>query len=123
MADKVVELHGVRILDIATAGPVLQTDRDAVTLIGDALGHQASLVMLPTTRLDDTFFDLSTRIAGEFFQKFVNYGVRLVIVGDIAGRIAESKSLRDFVRECNQGQQIWFVATIDAAVARLNAPH
>jgi hypothetical protein len=121
MTDNVLEVHGVRILNVATTGSTLQTDRDAVTLIGDALGHQASLVMLPTTRLDDAFFDLSTRIAGEFFQKFVNYGMRLVIVGDIARHTAESKSLRDFVYEANRGDRIWFLPSASELDSRLRS--
>jgi hypothetical protein len=102
--------HGERILVIDATGPALRTNRDATDLIGDAMGQQATMVVLPVSRLDDAFFDLSTRIAGEFFQKFVNYGVRLAIVGDISDRIAASGSLRDLVYESNRGNRIWLVA-------------
>jgi hypothetical protein len=115
MTDNVIEIHGARILAIGADGPTLSTDRDAVTLIGDAFGHQATLVLLPTTRLDHAFFDLSTRIAGDFFQKFVNYGM-----GDIVRRTAESESLRDFVYEANRGDRIWFVASQSELESRLN---
>ncbi len=115
------ELHGVCVLEYALEGSAIRTDRDAVTLIGDALGHQATLVLLPVSRLDDDFFDLSTRIAGEFFQKFVNYGMQLVIVGDISRRTAESKSLRDFVYEANRGERIWFVMNREELEKRLGS--
>jgi hypothetical protein len=71
--------------------------------------------------LDDGFFDLSTRVAGEIAQKFVNYRRRLVVVGDIERRLLGSQSLRDFVRECNRGRQIWFVRDTEALASRLQA--
>jgi len=119
MTSDFLELHGVRVLEVASSGPALRTDRDAVTLIGDAMGHQARLVLLPIERLDDDFFDLSTRIAGEVVQKFVNYGMQLVIVGDISRYTAASTSLRDFVYEVNRGDRIWFVANRNELEKRL----
>jgi len=32
----------------------------------------------------DDFFDLSTGLAGEILQKFVNYHVKIAIVGDFS---------------------------------------
>ena len=56
---------------------------DALDLIGAAfLG--AEVVAVPASRLDDDFFSLGTRFAGEIMQKFVNYRLRLVVVGDIS---------------------------------------
>jgi len=52
-------------------------------------------------------------------QKFVNYRLRLVIVGDIAAYTAGSTALRDLVTESNRGKQIWFVPDLDALAARL----
>jgi len=119
MTVKCYEFHGVRVLEIAPDGPALRTDRDAVTLIGDAMGHEARLVLLPIERLDDDFFDLSTRIAGEVVQKFVNYGMRLAILGDISRYTSASTSLRDFVYEANRGDRIWFVANRNELETRL----
>ena len=84
---KVYERHGERIAECAPDGPKLSTDRDAAALIGDALGRRASTVVLPVTRLDNAFFQLRTRIAGQIVQKFANYRLRLAIVGDIAKHV------------------------------------
>lgn len=65
----------------------------------------------------EDFFKLSTRIAGEVVQKFVNYGYRLVIIGDFSGY--ESKSLRDYMYECNNGGHLYFVADEDEALKKL----
>ena len=68
------------------------------------LGAAAGRVAIPVARLDPAFFQLATRLAGEVAQKFVNYRIRLAIVGDISPQCAQSKALRDFVHESNQGQ-------------------
>ncbi len=113
------DLHGVRVLACAPDGKKLQSDRDAVELIGEAIEHRASLILIPTERLDDDFFRLRTRIAGEMIQKFVNYRLRVAIVGDISGHMEKSSALRDFVYESNRGDQVWFVANLEELDQRL----
>ena len=67
--------------------------------------------------LPESFFDLKTRLAGEILQKFSNYRVKLAIVGDFDGY--SSKALADFIRECNRGNQVFFVSDIDTAIAKM----
>ena len=71
-------------------------------------------------RLGDAFFQLSTRVAGEAVQKFVNYGIRLAVVGDISAHVAASNALRDFVRESNRGRHVWFVDSLEELERRLS---
>jgi hypothetical protein len=94
-------------------GGKLRTERDATDLIGRAFSQGAKLVAIPVVRLDEDFFRLKTRVLGEFIQKFVNYQVRLAIVGDISKHIAESDALRDFVYESNRADHVWFVNDLD----------
>jgi hypothetical protein len=114
------ELHGVPIFECAAHGPELRNDRDAVDVISEAWGHQAQFIVIPTGRLGDDFFRLSTRIAGEVIQKFLTYGLRVAIVGDISRHVGESSSLRDFVYESNRGDRVWFVANHDELDQRLS---
>lgn len=100
-------------------GPRLSTGQDATDIIGDAYGSDVAVIALPAARLTDEFFDLSTRLAGEFVQKFVNYGVALAIVGDISAHVAASTALRDFVYESNRGRHLWFVDSLEALAERL----
>jgi hypothetical protein len=58
-------------------------------------------------------------VAGGVVQKFVNYRLRLAIVGDVAEHVTASTALRDFVREANRGGQTWFVADEAELAARL----
>ncbi len=97
------------VLYCAVEGATLQTEQDAVDMIGSAFEAGAQCVVVPVGRLGTDFFDLSTRVAGGFIQKFVTYRRRLVVLGDISDYLARSKSLRDFVYECNAGDYLWFV--------------
>jgi len=114
------DLHGFQVFECPAEGPPLRSDRDATDLIGTARSHGASLIAIPTSRLDDDFFQLRTRIAGEILQRFVTYRVRVAIVGDISRHLSDSSALRDFVRECNRGDQIWFVSDLAELARRLS---
>jgi Domain of unknown function (DUF4180) len=113
MPDRSYVLEGVRIFECAAEGTPLRSGRDATDLMSMAWEHRATLVAIPAERLGDDFFRLKTGVAGEIVQKFVNYHLPLAIVGDISRYLDESTALRDFVRESNRGNQVWFVASID----------
>ena len=113
------ELHGVRIFLCSTEGPPLLSDRDAVDLMSAASEHRPKLIVIPVERLNDDFFNLRTRIAGQILQKFVTYGARVAILGDISHRTAESDSLSALVKECNRGNSIWFAENMDELADRL----
>ncbi|MFS0726975.1 DUF4180 domain-containing protein [Paenibacillus sp. 1P07SE] len=76
-------------------------------------------MVIPQALFSERFFDLSTRVAGDILQKFTNYGTKLAIVGDFSE--LTSKSLRDFIYECNQGRQFLFVPTEQEAIDKLGA--
>lgn len=67
----------------------------------------------------DDFFDLSTGIAGEILQKFINYRKKLAIVGDYSKYT--SKALKDFIYESNNGNSIYFVPSIEEALLKLDS--
>ncbi|MFC2347384.1 MAG: DUF4180 domain-containing protein [Bacteroides sp.] len=56
------------------------------------------------------FFDLKTKIAGNILQKFAQYQMPLIIVGDFSKY--KSKSLNDFIFESNKGSQVNFVSDL-----------
>jgi hypothetical protein len=110
-----------RVLFYANEGQRLGTESDAVSLVNDAFNEQATVVAVPTTRFDDMFFHLSTRIAGEFIQKVANYRIILAILGDISEHTKTSPALRDFVFESNRRDVVWFLPDADSLTARLEA--
>ncbi|MBM0233868.1 DUF4180 domain-containing protein [Micromonospora sp. STR1_7] len=118
MPDEIHERVGVPVLVCDPAGPTVATEQDALDLIGAAfLGAQ--VVAVPANRLDDRFFSLGTRFAGDVMQKFVNYRVRLAVIGDISAQLENSSALRALVHESNQAGHIWFVPDLDALDDRL----
>ena len=113
----VEELGGVRVFvsDTRIAG-----EGDAVQVIVDAhYEHQASWVAFTPEQLGNEFFELRTGRAGAITQKFVTYRMGLVMVGDIAARVAESTSLAGWVRESNRGRNLWFVPDLTTLTSRL----
>ena len=110
MAITEFELAGRRVAALEADGPQLETEPQINDFIGELLWSGADLAVVPVTRLGPDFFRLSTGLAGAVTQKFVNYGVRLVILGDISGHVAKSRALRDYVRECNRGGHVRFLA-------------
>ena len=92
---------------------------------------QSALDLLMTTMYDadtkniviskklivESFFILSTGIAGEILQKYINYGGRIAIYGDYSHYT--SKPLKDFIYESNKGKDVFFATTEDEAIDML----
>jgi len=76
-------------------------------------------LVVPSSCLSADFFILSTGLAGEILQKFMNYGMKLAIVGDFSGYT--SKSLRSFIYESNKSGSVFFVSSVDEAAIKLSA--
>lgn len=96
------EVNGLTVMVLDETGPVLGSEQDALDVIGATYGLDVDAAVIPVCRLDPSFFDLSTKMAGHFIQKMQNYSLRLVILGDISEALARSKALTDFVGETNR---------------------
>ncbi|TDC25438.1 DUF4180 domain-containing protein [Micromonospora sp. 15K316] len=121
MPDVLRERHGVAVLVSDPDGPVLATTEAVLDLIGAAAFGGAEMVAVPVARLDPHFFSLGTGFAGEIMQKFVNYRLRLAVVGDISAHLAGSGALRALVAESNRHDHVWFVPDLAVLDARLAA--
>ena len=77
----------------------------------------AECIVVDKKRIAEDFFVLSTGLAGEILQKYINYGGKLAIYGDFSHYT--SKPLKDFIRESNKGKDFFFAATKDEAVKKL----
>ncbi len=112
MHDDIRDIQGTRVLVCATEGPRLAAEGDATDFIGATYGQDVEMIALPLSRLSDDFLDLRTGLAGAVIQKFVNYRLRLAILGDIDEAVARSRALRDFVYEAKRGHACWFVRNL-----------
>ncbi len=114
-------IHGIRVLEYSAEGPILSNDRAIMDLIADARSNSADMVVVPATRFAPEFFQLRTRLAGDLLQKFVNYQLRLTILGDLTREASESQSLQAFIRESNRGAQLWFLSSFEELEQKLTA--
>lgn len=78
---------------------------------------EAQGIIVKKESLPECFFDLKSGFAGEVLQKFSNYRMKLAIVGDFSSYT--SKSLKDFIYECNKGNLVFFKADLESAVTAL----
>ena len=104
----------------------VETEETLITDVQSALDLMATVryetgadrMILPKVALDERFFVLSSGLAGDILQKFVNYQLKIAIVGDYSGYT--SKPLRDFIYESNNGSHVFFVATVEEALEKLS---
>ncbi|MEV4417942.1 DUF4180 domain-containing protein [Catellatospora sp. NPDC049609] len=118
MPGHIEEHHGIGVLVADADGPAVTTVQDALDLIGEAF-QGAQVVALPAARLTGDFFTLGTGLAGEIMQKFVNYRIRLVVLGDLGRWLERSSALRALVAESNRGEHVWFLADLGELAERL----
>ena len=91
---------------------------DGLQLLVDLYYQDFGKIIIYGKNLTSEFFDLKIGLAGDILQKFSNYRLRLIIVGDFS--TYQGKSIRDFIYESNQNQQVNFVANIEEALIRLS---
>jgi hypothetical protein len=114
----VVEIAGHRCV-IADDDQVIGSVRDVADLVGEALGEDASVLVVPVSHLDPAFFDLRSGFAGEVLQKAANYRLKFAVVGDVSEHVAGSNAFRDLVVESNSSRDLFFVADMEALEGRL----
>lgn len=76
-------------------------------------------LILYKSRFAPDLFILRTGLAGEVLQKFINYHVKVAIVGDYSHYT--SKPLRAFIYESNQGKDIFFLSSVEEAVEKFDS--
>ena len=113
------------IIEVKNGIAVIKTDEVIIYDVQSALDLMATVkyeadcdrIAIPKLAVKEDFFVLSSGIAGDILQKFVNYQVMLAIFGDFS--VYTSKPLRDFIYESNNGSHIFFTATEDEAIKKL----
>lgn len=110
--------HGTDIAVVSSDEVILEDTQSALDLVMTAKYETgAERIAISKSAVCDDFFVLSTGIAGEILQKFINYHVKVAIYGDYSHYT--SKPLRDFIYESNKGKDVFFVATRGEAVQKL----
>jgi hypothetical protein len=97
----------LKILFAAQAGISIRSHRDVPEALGATFGNDA--LIMTEQELSPEFFDLKTGIAGELFQKFQIYNMRLAIVVPAPERYGER--FTELCREHKRHDRIRIVAS------------
>ncbi|MHC1682636.1 MAG: DUF4180 domain-containing protein [Clostridiaceae bacterium] len=105
---------------IVNSNEILITDvQSALDLIATvSYETRCDYMILNKSAVCEEFFNLRTRLAGEILQKFINYNMKIAIVGDFS--VYTSKSLKDFIYESNKGNAIFFMSNEEKAIEKLS---
>ena len=104
---------------------IVSSDNKVITDVDSALdllmsaNYEAGTkhIVVDKKLITEDFFILSSGLAGEVLQKYINYGGKIAIYGGFSHYT--SKPLKDFIFESNKGKDVFFVATKEEAVQKL----
>lgn len=117
-----IELTNQNNLDIAviTGTEKIITDADSALDLAMTARYEtgASRLAIDKKLFAEDFFILSTGLAGEVLQKWINYQFKAAVWGDYTRYT--SKPLKDFIYESNHGSDFFFTATRQEAIERLS---
>jgi len=111
-------IGNIKIAEVISDGIIIKNAEDGLGLLGNLYYQDFEKIIIHMQNITPDFFNLKNGIAGELLQKFSNYRVRLIIVGDFS--LIKSKSIADFIFESNNGRQVNFLTTTSEALKRLS---
>lgn len=112
------QTDGLTFLEIRSEEQFINNVQDVLDLFGELYGQYYDGIILYERNITHDFFDLQTKLAGEILQKFSNYRIRLVIVGDWSKYT--SRSLEAFICESNKGKTVNFSSSPTEALKLLS---
>ena len=110
--------NGIDIAVVSGDGMVIVDTQSALELVMTVKYETgAERIVIDKDVVCEDFFILSTGMAGEILQKFMNYHVKVAVYGDYSHYT--SRPLKDFIYESNHGKDFFFVSTKEEAVQKL----
>ena len=118
MKKNIIQNNGFAVAVIYSNELIIMDTQSALDLIATIDYHDnCQRIAINKEAIIEDFFKLSTGIAGDILQKFVNYSRKIAIIGDFS--TYTSKPLKDFIYESNQGNNIFFVSDEQTAINKL----
>lgn len=118
MEIKKVERSGVVCAVIQSSEVVITDPQSALDVLMTAKYKAGTKnIVIDKALIAEDFFILSSGLAGEILQKYINYGGRIAIYGDFSRYT--SKPLKDFIYESNKGHDVFFASSQEEAVSML----
>lgn len=101
---KVIEIGNKKYIELISCETPVNTEQDALDIIGICGEHDTNLLMLHLQAVSDDFFRLRTGVAGKVLQKFVNYYIKAAailpkdkaVVGRFKELVSEANKGKDF---------------------------
>lgn len=113
-----IEQNGIKVSVVTGSEKIIADVQSALDLLATVNYETgAERIVIDKENIVDSFFILSTGLAGEILQKFANYHTKVAIYGDYTKYT--SKPLKDFIYESNRGNSIFFLPTKEEAIERL----
>ena len=113
-----IEKNGILCAIVNSDEPVITDTQSALDVLMTAKYDAGTKnIIISKELIVEDYFILSTGLAGEILQKYINYGGRIAIYGDYSHYT--SKPLHDFIYESNKGKDVFFVRTQEEAIDRL----
>lgn len=106
-----------KIAEVISDDILISNAEEGLQLLVDLYYQDFDKIIIHEKNVIPEFFDLKTRLAGEILQKFSNYRVQLVIIGEFSKY--PGNSIKDFIFESNKGKLVNFLPTIAEAKTRL----
>ena len=119
MEINVIKINNVKIANVKSDEILIYDVQSALDLMATVRYEtDCDRIIINKSVLSEKFFDLSTKLAGDVLQKYINYQIKIAIIGDFS--TYESKSLKDFIYECNNGKDIFFLSNEEQAIEKLS---
>lgn len=115
---KVINKNDANIAVISSDDIIINNAQDALDLMAlVGYDYDCKKIIVNKKNITEDFFHLSSGIAGDIMQKFINYHMAMAIVGDFDQY--NSKSLKSLIYESNLGKNILFKGTETEAIESL----
>ncbi len=114
-----INYKNTEIAHIKSEEPIITDAQSAIDLMMTA-NYEAGTKNIAISKdlIVNEFFILSSGLAGEILQKFINYKFRIAIYGDYSKYT--SKPLKDFIYESNSGRDVFFTENLQTALEILS---
>lgn len=113
-----IKQDGKMVAVVSSSEKVITDTQSALDLAMTVLHESgAERIAIDKKAVAEDFFVLSTGMAGEILQKYINYHIKAAFYGDYSRYT--SKPLKDFIYESNQGDNFFFVSDKEEAVQKL----
>jgi DNA-binding PadR family transcriptional regulator len=96
----VVEKNSVKYLKLEPHGGQIEREEDGLAIVSLCVENGVNAVLIPSERLSNDFFRLSTKVAGHVLQKLVNYRIKTAAVIDAS---ALKGKFKEYLEEASSG--------------------